>query len=120
MRKKLNKMLLMLCGALVSCVGAPPDFLGCANMVTEGYCRTYVSKKKIIVDNDKNLYKSQSGKTLKWDEVAATSVLIPADQFVYLKNFFDNYCHQNQCPNGLGDWSSFASDLQNHLKLGTR
>lgn len=57
-----------------------------------------------------------SGKTLSWDQVAASSVLIPADWFVKIKNQFDNYCHQNQCPDGIGDWNSFANDLGNHLK----
>lgn len=118
LRNKQKLMLLTLSWALASCTAIPPDFMACANLGAEGYCRTYVSKKKTIIDSDKNLYVSSSGKKMRWDDVAAASILIPADQFVSLKNWFDNYCHQNQCPDGLGDWGSFATDLQNHLKQG--
>lgn len=118
LRKKLSVMRLTLFLALASCISAPPDFMGCANLGDEGYCKTYVSKKKSVIDNDKNLYKSSSGKSLKWSEVIATSVLVPADQFVKVKNFFDVFCHENQCPEGIGDWNGFATDLGNHIKAG--
>lgn len=117
--KKQSKMLLMFLWVLLSgCVSAPPDFLACANMGDEGYCRTYVSKKKVEIDNELKVYKSKK-RVMVWDEVVATSVLIPADQFVLLKNFFDNYCHQNNgaCPSGLGDWQGFANDLGAHIKV---
>lgn len=116
--KKKSKMLLMCLWVLLSgCISAPPDFLACANMGDEGYCRTYTSHKLVKIDNLKQTYKSNKH-VLVWDEVVATSVLIPADQFVMVKNFFDNYCHQNNgaCPTGLGDWQGFANDLGAHIK----
>lgn len=118
LQNKLRKMLLMLCLALASCISAPPDFMGCANLGDEGYCKTYVSKKISTYDNKFRFYKSSSGKSLKWSEVIATSVLVPADQFVKVKTFFDNYCHENGCPDGLGDWNGFATDLGNHIRRG--
>jgi len=118
LRKKLNKTLLIVSSMLLSgCASAPPDFAGCASMVDTGYCRTYASKKKFVID-DKHPYVSTTGKKLSWKEVLATSVVVPQDQFVKVKTWFDNYCHQNNCPNGIGDWNELGNDLINHLKGG--
>lgn len=108
--KKLSLMLLMSCSALLSCVSTPPDFTGCANLGDSGHCVTYMSKKKYAVD-EAHLYTSRDGKKLTWAQVVAGSVLIPSDQFAWLKTWFDNYCHQNTCPNGIGDWNHFANEL---------
>lgn len=110
MQKKLKLMLLINSLVLASCVGAPPDFVGCANLGDSLHCATYMTKKKFDID-EKHLYTSLSGKKMTYKQVIAGSVLIPADWFAKLKTHFDNYCHQNECPNGIGDWGTFAKEL---------
>lgn len=97
--KKQKLMLLTLCWALPSCVSAPPDFMACADLGDAGHCVTYVTKKKSDVVGE------------SWKKLRSGSVLLPSDQFVKLKTFLDNYCHQNHCPNNVGDWNSMASEL---------
>ena len=99
LQKKLRATLLMLCLALPNCVSAPPDFMACADLGDSGHCVTYMSKKKSDVSGE------------SWKKLRAGSVLLPSAEFVKLKNFFDNYCHQNHCPNNIGDWSSFANEF---------
>lgn len=115
LRRKLKLMLLMCSSVLVSCASTPPDFTGCADLIETGHCVTYMSKKKFDVD-EKHLYTTRSGKKLTWEQTKAGAVLLPADQFVWLKTYFDNYCHQNTCPGGIGDWNQFANDLGQGLK----
>lgn len=111
MQSKRSVMLLIALWTLTSACQTPPDFKACANLGDEGYCRSYISKEKQVIDNGKNLYLSNTGRKLKWSEVLATSVIMPQDQFVKVKTFFDNYCHQHSCPTGVGDWQSMANDL---------
>jgi hypothetical protein len=106
--------------ALLSACTTLPDFLVCANMGSSGYCRSYSTHKPVEIDNAKKEYVSTiTGKKLKWADVVASSVLIPADQFVKLKQFLDNYCHENpgSCPAGVGDWQGMANDIASHLKI---
>lgn len=99
LRKKLSLTLLTLSWALTSCVSAPPDFMACADLGESGHCVTYVTKKKSDITG------------AEWNKLRAGSVLMPSAQFVKVKTWFDNYCHQNHCPNNIGDWNSFAKEL---------
>lgn len=101
-QKKLNKMRLIAlwaCLSTVACTTAPPDFMACADLLDHGHCATYVTKKKSDLFGD------------DWKKVRDGAVLLPQEQFVKLKTWFDNYCHQNTCPHGLGDWNGFAKEL---------
>lgn len=108
--KKLSRTLLMFSWALSSCQ-TPPNFFACADLGDEGHCVEYITKKKFAIDNDKKLYKGK-----KWDQVRAGAGVIPSDQLAIVKTFFDNFCHQNTCPNNIGDWNTFANELSNHKK----
>jgi len=99
LRKKLRLMPLILSWALTSCISAPPDFMACADLGSHGHCVTYISKVKSDVSGD------------AWAKMRAGSVLMPSDQFAKVKTWFDNYCHQNQCPGNVGDWQSFTQEL---------
>ncbi len=99
-QRKLKLMLLTLSWALLSsCVHGPPDFMACADLGDSGHCATYVTKKKTDVTGP------------EWAKIRAGSVLMPSVEFVKVKTWFDNYCHQNTCPNGIGDWNDFAKEL---------
>jgi hypothetical protein len=102
--KKLRLTLLISSWVLASCTHAPPDFMACADLGDSGHCVTYVTKKKSDVAGT------------DWNKLRAGSVLMPSAEFVKLKTWFDNYCHQNTCPNGVGDWNSFANELDSSLK----
>jgi hypothetical protein len=107
-------MLLIVLWALVSACDGPPNFVACANLGDEGHCVEYVTKKKFNVDNSgKHQYTTLKGKKLNWNQVVAGSALLPADQLAALKTHFDDYCHDKTCPNGIGDWNTFANELTN-------
>jgi len=96
----------MLSWALLSACQTPPNFFACADLGDSGHCVEYMTKKKFDIDNDKKLYKGK-----KWNMVRAGSVVMPADQFALIKTNFDNYCHQNNCPDNIGDWNGFFKEL---------
>lgn len=108
MRRKPRLLLLSFSWALVSC-STPPNFFACANLGDSGHCVEYITKKKFDIDNEKKLYKGK-----KWDQVLAGAAIVPSDQLAVVKTFFDNFCHQNSCPNNIGDWGGFADELAGH------
>lgn len=103
--KKQKLTLLISSWALLSCQ-TPPNFFACADLGDSGHCAEYMTKKKFDIDNVKKLYK---GKT--WDKIRAGGAVIPSDQLAIVKTFFDNLCHDNQCPDNVGDWNGFANEL---------
>lgn len=107
LRKKLKLMLLISSGVLASCA-TPPNFFACADLGDSGHCVEYLSKKKFDIDNAKKLYKGKS-----WDQVRAGGSVLPSDQAVLVKTYFDNLCHQNPnlCQGDVGDWNGFAKEL---------
>lgn len=115
-RKKPSLMLLIASWALANCSSAPPNFVACANLGDEGHCVTYVKKLKFNVNNTGKFYTAIDGTRMTWDQVMAGSVLIPSDWFAELKTHFDTYCHEKSCPDGIGDWNSFANELGAHIK----
>ncbi len=111
LQKRRNLMHLMISWALVSCA-TPPNFTACANLETEGHCVEYMTHKKYAVDNGIHLYTKPNGEKLTWKQVLAGAAVLPSDQLAIIKTFFDNFCHQNACPNNIGDWNTFARDIQ--------
>lgn len=106
MQQKKQKMtLLTLLWALSACT-TPPNFFACSDDIDSGHCVEYMTKKKFKIDNSKLLYK---GKT--WNQVRAGSAILPSDQLAVVKTFFDNLCHENSCPNNIGDWNGFVTEL---------
>ena len=107
----LTSLWVSLTSLLVNCVTVP-NFLACANLGNSGYCRTFVSHDTVNIDNGSNPYNDGTN-ILTWEEVERTGITIPTDQFVLLKDFFDNYCHQNSsnCTGGIGTWNVIVSDL---------
>lgn len=102
---------------LSGCVTSPPDLTACANEITRGYCRTFMTHKTIIIDNDKNPYISpQTGKKYLWRELVQIAVIFPPNEWAVAKSWWDNYCHQtNNCTAGIGDWQSVVNDLGSHV-----
>lgn len=96
-----------------------PDFTACANLGDTGYCRTFVTHEKIIID-DSHPYTPKHGEPMTWFEVQRSGVLIPTDQFVELQKWFDNYCHRNQgkCAGDMGKWKAVVDDLAEHAERG--
>ncbi len=114
----MSKMLLMIFLMLgVSSCQSVPDFASCADLGNEGHCRRFNSKKLETYNDTDKLYRSKlQKKTYKWSDVPKVS--IPIDEFVPLKNFLDNFCHQNpsRCPGQAGDWNTVANELVNKLE----
>ena len=112
-----KKLLFVISLASISaCVTNPPDPLGCANEINRVYCRTFMSHKTVIIDNDKNPYVSPAtGKKYTWAQLVQLSVIIPPDQWALTKSWFDNYCHQSGKCDGIGDWNTVITDLGQHL-----
>ena len=73
--------------------------MACADLGDKGHCVTYISKKKSDPTGD------------EWKRLRAGAVLMPSKEFARVKTWFDVYCHKNQCPNNVRDWSSFAKEL---------
>jgi hypothetical protein len=109
--QKLKSFLAILLFLASNSCQTPPNFFACADLGASGHCVEYITKKKFDIDNGKKLYK---GKT--WDNVRAGGAVIPSDQLAIVKTFFDNFCHENQCPNNIGDWGSFANELSSSVK----
>lgn len=107
--RKLNLTLLTSLWAFAAC-NTPPNFFACADLGESGHCVEYMTKKTFEIDS-KHPYK---GKT--WAQVRAGSADLPSDQLAIIKTYFDDFCHQNTCPNNVGDWSGFADSLSQHLK----
>jgi hypothetical protein len=103
--KKLKPWLLISSWALLSACNSPPNFFACADLGDSGHCVEYLSKKKFDID-EKHLYKGKP-----WSKIRAGSVVMPSDQIALVKTFFDNFCHQNSCPDSVGDWSGFIKEL---------
>lgn len=112
-----KKQLLIIFLMLSSCTTTPPDTMGCANEVTRGYCRTFMTHQTVIIDNDKNLYVSpQTGKKYTWSQLVQLSVILPPNEWAKTKSWFENFCHQtNNCTEGVGDWQSVVNDIGAHL-----
>lgn len=113
----IRRLLFAICLASSGCVTSPPDVMGCANEVTRGYCRTFMTHKTIIIDNDKNLYVSpQTGKKYTWAQLVQISVIFPPNEWAVTKSWFDNFCHQSgNCQQGVGDWQTVVNDLSIHV-----
>lgn len=107
MRLKKRKLTLSIgLWALLSACNSPPNFFACADLGDSGHCVEYITKKKFDIDNVKKLYKGKP-----WSKVRAGSVVMPSDQIALVKTFFDNFCHENSCPDSVGDWSGFLKEL---------
>jgi hypothetical protein len=96
----------------------PPDFVACTNLGDVGYCRTYETKKKFVIDSKHPYTSTLTGNAYSWADMVQNSILIPADWFVEMKNYFDDICHANQalCNKNVGDWQGLANDLIAHIK----
>lgn len=105
LQRKLNLTLLTFLWAFSACQ-TPPNFFACADLIDSGHCVEYMTKKKFNIDAT-HPYK---GKT--WAQVRAGAAVLPSDQLALIKTYFDDFCHQNSCPNNVGDWSSFVNTLQ--------
>lgn len=90
-----------------------PDTRFCANLDggNEGYCRKYKTKKAETF-NDKILYCSKVlKKCIPWSQVP--KLVVPIDDSIDLKNFMDNFCHQNSsaCGGEAGTWKNLGEEL---------
>lgn len=101
----------------ISACSTVPDFIDCADLKSEGYCRHYISKK-VKVYNAANPYVSKlTGKKYpNWSDVP--KVCQPIDEYVTRKNYLDNFCHQNPslCQGDAGSWNSVSEELLNKLR----
>lgn len=101
----------LLLALLISGCSTLPDILVCTSLTdTAGACTHMITGGRVDI-NDSNLY---NGST--WNNVLASSVVVPADQWALLEQFIVMYCKQNTCPTQASKATALF-DRMNKLSL---
>jgi hypothetical protein len=109
----LLRVLSLLVALVLSGCVTPPDSIVCTNLSDQkGWCTTMISGKSSYVDASHPF----GADKLKWADVVNSSVIVPAESWVEIKNFIDSTCHQSgKCGSNVGNWSTTLQSIDTHV-----
>lgn len=108
MQRKISLIKLAFLSSLVLSCTKPPDIPICLSLDEQrGYCIYTISDKEFYVDADR-LFESKN-----WEQVKATSLILPASSWMELKKYILKMCKQSKsCMEDLKKIESKSSKLE--------